>query len=185
MMDQPTHEPDAFTWLTPDDQARLVAFKAYAVNHPRLDEVDMQLTQAILEPAGFAHVLVYGPSGVGKTTMLQRVATRLRGLCTPMAAPQAWWVTGLIVAIILATRFALLAALRQPRAGQLTWVAPRGLITVLLFLAAAEHLALGEFPFGTVLLVVLITSTLVVLARRGEGGALVARAETAKPAEPQ
>ena len=102
-----------------------------------------------------------------------------------MAAPQAWWVTGLIVAIILATRFALLAALRQPRAGQLTWVAPRGLITVLLFLAAAEHLALGAFPFGTVLLVVLITSVLVVLARRGEDRALLARAETAKPAEPQ
>jgi DNA polymerase III delta prime subunit len=90
MMDQPTHEPDAFTWLTPDDQARLVAFKAYAVNHPRLDEVDMQLTQAILEPAGFAHVLVYGPSGVGKTTMLQRVATRLLGLCAHTATPLAW-----------------------------------------------------------------------------------------------
>jgi len=102
-----------------------------------------------------------------------------------MSAPQAWWVTGLIVAIIVATRFALLAALRQPRAGQLTWVAPRGLITVLLFLAAAEHLALGAFPFGTVLLVVLITSMLVVLARRGEHRALLARAETAESAEPQ
>src|SRR5919197_5341774 len=90
MMDQLTHEQDAFAWLAPADQARLAAFKAYAVNHPRLDEVDRQLTQAILEPAGFAHVLVYGPSGVGKTTMLQRVATRLRGLCAPMAAPQAW-----------------------------------------------------------------------------------------------
>jgi Holliday junction resolvasome RuvABC ATP-dependent DNA helicase subunit len=43
-------------WLTPEDQARLAAFKAYAVNHAGLDEVDRQLTQAILEPAGFAHV---------------------------------------------------------------------------------------------------------------------------------
>src|SRR5437660_10302732 len=69
MMDQPTHEQDPFAWLAPAEQARLEAFKAYAVNHTRLGEVDGQLTQAILEPAGFAHVLVYGPSGVGKTTV--------------------------------------------------------------------------------------------------------------------
>jgi len=58
MMDQPTHEQDAFAWLAPAAQARLEAFKAYAVNHTRLDEVDGQRTQAILEPAGFAHVFV-------------------------------------------------------------------------------------------------------------------------------
>ena len=45
MMDQPTPESDAFAWLTPEDQPRLAAFKAYAVNHARLDEVDTQLTQ--------------------------------------------------------------------------------------------------------------------------------------------
>ncbi|MDJ0717662.1 MAG: ATP-binding protein [Prochloraceae cyanobacterium] len=33
--------------------------------------------RAIREPAGFAHVLVYGPSGVGKTTMIQQVTRRL------------------------------------------------------------------------------------------------------------
>ena len=90
MMDQPSHPREPFAWLTPADQARLAAFKAYAVNHARLDEVDMQLTQAILEPAGFAHVLVYGPSGVGKTTMIRRVTTRVRDLCAQMAKPQAW-----------------------------------------------------------------------------------------------
>src|SRR5881397_2568549 len=82
------HEPAPFAWLTPEEQARLAAFKAYAVNHTRLDEVDMQLTQAILEPAGFAHVLVYGPSGVGKTTMIRRVTTRVRDLAAHMAEPQ-------------------------------------------------------------------------------------------------
>jgi len=88
MMDQPTHERESFAWLTPEAQTRLAAFKAYAVNHARLDEVDMQLTQAILEPAGFAHVVVYGPSGVGKTTMIRRVTNRVRALSTPMAEPQ-------------------------------------------------------------------------------------------------
>ena len=77
MMQEPDREQQ-LSWLDPEDQARLDAFKAYAVNHPLLNEVDRQLTQAILEPAGFTHVLVYGPSGVGKTKMLERVTSRLR-----------------------------------------------------------------------------------------------------------
>src|SRR6266446_749992 len=88
MMDQPAQEREPFAWLAPEEQARLAAFKAYAVNHARLDEGDMQLTQAILEPAGFADVLVYGPSGVGKTTMIRRVTTRVRALSTHRAEPQ-------------------------------------------------------------------------------------------------
>ncbi len=73
------------SWLSPDDQARLAAFKAYAVHHPLLEDVDARLTQALLEPAGFAHVLVYGPSGVGKTTMLRRIASRAPALFTHLA----------------------------------------------------------------------------------------------------
>ncbi len=73
------------SWLSPDDQARLAAFKAYAVHHPLLEDVDARLTQALLEPAGFAHVLVYGPSGVGKTTMLRRIASRAPALFTQLA----------------------------------------------------------------------------------------------------
>ena len=51
----------------------------YAVNHPQLAKVDMHLMRAIREPAGFAHVLVYGPSGVGKTTMIRQIARHLNG----------------------------------------------------------------------------------------------------------
>jgi len=82
------------SWLSPADQARLATFKAYAVNHPLLEDVDARLTQALLEPAGFAHVLVYGPSGVGKTTMLRRIASRVPELfarqATPGEAPARW-----------------------------------------------------------------------------------------------
>ncbi|MGI2901974.1 AAA family ATPase [Tolypothrix sp. VBCCA 56010] len=56
---------------------KLTQFKEYAVRHPQLAQVDMHLMRAIREPAGFAHVLVYGPSGVGKTTMIRQIARRL------------------------------------------------------------------------------------------------------------
>lgn len=58
-------------------QSKMTQFKEYAVLHPHLARVDMLLMRAIREPAGFAHVLVYGPSGVGKTTMIRQIARRL------------------------------------------------------------------------------------------------------------
>jgi hypothetical protein len=85
-----------------------------------------------------------------------------------MADPRAWVIAGAMLAVIYASRFALLVALRLPSVEQLVWVAPRGLITVLLFLAATESADLRTFPFGAVMLVVLATSALVVQAR-GEG----------------
>ncbi|ABA20955.1 ATPase (plasmid) [Trichormus variabilis ATCC 29413] len=63
--------------LNGEIQSKLTQFKEYAVLHPQLARVDMLLMRAIREPAGFAHVLVYGPSGVGKTTMIRQIAKRL------------------------------------------------------------------------------------------------------------
>jgi hypothetical protein len=66
--------------LTPDRGmeviSKLTHFKEYAVSHPQLVQVDQVLMRAIREPAGFAHVLVYGPSGVGKTTMIRQITRR-------------------------------------------------------------------------------------------------------------
>lgn len=61
---------------------KLNCFKDYAVSHTHLDKVDQTLMRAIREPAGFAHVLVYGPSGVGKTKMIRQIAKRLNGTLT-------------------------------------------------------------------------------------------------------
>jgi len=72
-----------------------------------------------------------------------------------------------VVAAIFLTRWLLLGALRQPGAGRLLWLAPRGLITVLLFLAGLEAGQLQAFPFGAVMLVVLATAALTSLAHRG------------------
>jgi hypothetical protein len=65
----------------PESEAdtRLKHFKEYAVSHPLLQQVDRQLTRAIEEPTGFAYVLVPGPSGVGKTTMIRQIEQRTLG----------------------------------------------------------------------------------------------------------
>src|SRR6266571_5969297 len=85
-MREPTVSPrDSFPWLSADNQAKLATFKAYAVHHALLQDVDGRLMHAIAEPAGFAHVLVYGPSGVGKSTMLQQLYRRTTAL-GPQAA---------------------------------------------------------------------------------------------------
>ncbi len=63
--------------LTQRDRKKLDRFKEYAVSHSVLAKVDRELMRAIREPAGFAHVLVYGPSGVGKTTMIRQITRRL------------------------------------------------------------------------------------------------------------
>jgi hypothetical protein len=48
--------------LSLDQQAQLTTFKAYAVTHPQLEATGTELMQALREPAGFAHVLLYGPA---------------------------------------------------------------------------------------------------------------------------
>jgi replication-associated recombination protein RarA len=62
--------------LSLEARARLEAFKAVKVKHPHLEDVDRQVTQAIEEYGGYTHLLVYGPSGVGKSTVTRRIAER-------------------------------------------------------------------------------------------------------------
>jgi AAA domain len=71
--------------LSAEAAARLKQFKAYAILHPLLRQVDLQLTRAIEEPAGFAYVLLYGPSGVGKTTVLRQIERRYKEMLASSA----------------------------------------------------------------------------------------------------
>jgi len=72
------------------------------------------------------------------------------------------------VAAILATRWAILKLLRREGLTQLVWIAPRGLITVLLFLSARDTGKLDAFPFGAVMLVVLATAAITAFAHHGQ-----------------
>lgn len=77
-MEHALPEPERRRPLSSTQVADLSRFKAYATSHTLLQEVDRHLSLAIEEPAGFAYVLLYGPSGVGKTTLIRQMEQRSR-----------------------------------------------------------------------------------------------------------
>jgi len=83
-----------------------------------------------------------------------------------MRAMHAWALAAAVFGVVYVSRFAVLTLLSQRYARALTWIAPRGLITVLLFLAAREAGEASEFPLGAVMLTVLATSAATALAPR-------------------
>src|SRR5260221_1449685 len=62
--------------LTPEDRARLDAFKAVTVKHAHVIEVDEQLSLWVEDHTDATHVLLCGPGGVGKSKALTVVAER-------------------------------------------------------------------------------------------------------------
>jgi hypothetical protein len=78
--------------LTPEARAKLDAFKAVKVRHPHLDTADRLLSHAIEEHAGYTHVLLYGPSGVGKSTVTRRIAERFVASESDRAVVPVVWV---------------------------------------------------------------------------------------------
>lgn len=63
--------------LEQSKEERLAYFKAYTVAHAHLSQADDTVWNAIREPAGKLLVFVFGPTGVGKTTLLEHIEKRL------------------------------------------------------------------------------------------------------------
>lgn len=83
------------------------------------------------------------------------------------AHPAAWGAALAALILVYASRYPLLRLLRSGAdAGILVWMAPRGLITVLLFLTARESLNIPDYFSGAVLLLVLASALLMLRARR-------------------
>ena len=62
-------------------------FRQVTVTHRLLEQTHRKIVRAVREPAGFTFVLVYGPTGVGKSKMIETVVRQLgeelRVLSTP------------------------------------------------------------------------------------------------------
>src|SRR6266566_1441812 len=59
-------------------QERLDVFKKYTAEHAMLSRKDEAVTQAVLEPGGFAFLLLCGPTDVGKSELLRGVTHRMQ-----------------------------------------------------------------------------------------------------------
>ncbi len=74
--------------------------------------------------------------------------------------------------MIYGVRRLLLRVIDRRLASALTWIAPRGLVTVLLYLEASQKLHVAPYLDGTVRLVVIASATILALSRRvAESGA--------------
>jgi cell volume regulation protein A len=78
-------------------------------------------------------------------------------------------VSGLFLVVIVAWRWVTLRLTYRGPMGQLLWIAPRGLITVLLYLNIPEDLRLIGFREGIPMLVLVLSSALVMVAVAGTG----------------
>lgn len=129
---------------------------------------------------GVLSLLLSAVCSVGLVLALMRVDGHIRSELADLLASQAWLTALLALAVIYGGRRLLLALARQEAAEVLLWFAPRGLITVLLFLTvqalsqadAPGPIAVPSLPAyftGAVLIVVLVSTALVAMARRRVG----------------
>jgi len=80
--------PDGFPpqLLAQPVAARLAYFQNKVVAHPRLKEAHQTLIQAINQPANASLIFVFGPTGVGKTTLRRRIEQQLLQEALPILA---------------------------------------------------------------------------------------------------
>lgn len=74
-----TTQTDSFprTLLTRPPAERLAYFSTKVIAHPHLKAVHDAVMQAIRQPSGAAILVVFGPTGVGKTTLRRRIEQQL------------------------------------------------------------------------------------------------------------
>src|SRR3954464_6942017 len=88
MTEQGQPAPFPHHLLNESGACRLDYFKAYTVAHPALKQADQAVWNTLREPAGASLIFVFGPTGVGKTTLLAQIEKRLMELALAQGAEQ-------------------------------------------------------------------------------------------------
>lgn len=83
-----------------------------------------------------------------------------------LTKPEAWIGALAVLLVVYLGRHALLGLIGVESRAALLWIAPRGLITVLLFLNASAAVALPGYLSGSVVIVVMATALLIIPASR-------------------
>lgn len=78
---------------------------------------------------------------------------------------ESWGVALVVLSVIFSTRYVLLHTAKVEWADTMTWIAPRGLITVLLFMVAKGIVNVPSYIDGAMTIIVLISSLMVAAAR--------------------
>jgi replication-associated recombination protein RarA len=71
--------PSSIGLITQSVSERMADFRQYSIAHRKLKEADDKLWRRIQEPGGASLIFVFGPTGVGKTTLRQHITARLLG----------------------------------------------------------------------------------------------------------
>ncbi|PAS95618.1 MAG: hypothetical protein CGU28_11990 [Candidatus Dactylopiibacterium carminicum] len=93
----------------------------------------------------------------------------------------AWVMAVLLMGCSLLPRWALLRGVARERAQPLLWFAPRGLITVLLFMSIPESQRLEAFPVASLMLVILMGALLLTYGSLQSRSLLAADEASAQP----
>jgi len=79
-----SHAMSTTSLVRTNRQQTLLDFQNKLVAHPILQDVERRLLSAVHEPAGASLVVVYGPTGVGKSTLMNGVIRRLMDEAAPL-----------------------------------------------------------------------------------------------------
>jgi AAA domain len=81
-------EPDELAHLSSEEKKTF--FMNVTITHPQLEAVHDKIRRAIRQPAGFSFVLVHGPTGAGKTTMMESLVEQTKELFLSAGPPSAF-----------------------------------------------------------------------------------------------
>jgi len=81
-------EPDELAHLSLEEKKTY--FMNVTITHPQLEVVHDKIRRAIRQPAGFSFVLVHGPTGAGKTTMMESLVEQTKELFLSARDPAAF-----------------------------------------------------------------------------------------------